>query len=217
MLSGGSANLGWLRRLLLRDFAQYLGDASFVFLPDYQEVVAKGLAVDCAREFATGTSDFKGITYNPLFLLLNADSSGCEPRAFTPRTQHLPEVRQRPGLLLPTASLMSSFIDEPMQWRVKLNRAPRRKLEYFFLEGTMDPTDVKNLQNVEETTVYTPVCRSFDSTLQVQLSVRSDGTAIPKFIYKAGEDSSGEVAKEGRKILTLSFMEESCATFFMQL
>lgn len=199
LLSGGSANLGWLREFMRSDFGSYLGGAPFVQIPDYQQVVAQGLAVECAREFATGESDFRGVTYNPLFLLLDADESGCEPRPFTSRTPNLPDVRQRPGLLLPTASLVASMVDQPMQWRVKLNRAPRHRLDYFFLQSSMDPSDVKNLQNVEETTVHTPPNANFDSALQVQLTIRSDGTAHPKFIYKSGGGGSGEIAKEGRK------------------
>ena len=47
-------------------------------------------------------------------------------------------------------------------------------------------SDVKNLQNVEETTIHTPPRCEFDNALQVQLTIRRDGTAIPKFVYKSG-------------------------------
>jgi hypothetical protein len=201
LLSGGSANLKWLQELLRRDFAEYLYDVPVVQIRDYQQVVAHGLAVDCAREFAIGTSDFRGVTYNPLFLLLDADESGCEPRPLIARTPNLPDVRQRPGLLIPTASVMVSFIDQPMRWRVKLNRAPRRKLDYFFLQGSMDPSDTKSLQNVEQTTLFTPAGCSFDNALQVELTIRTDGTAIPKFIYRAEGGGAPEIAKEGRKFV----------------
>lgn len=199
LLSGGSANFGWLIQLLKRDFSEQLSGVPFVQIPDYQQVVAQGLAVDCAREFATGNSDFKGVTYNPLFLLLNPDGAGCEPRSFSPRSDALPDVRNRPGLLLPTASLVTSFVDTPMQWRVKLSRAPRQKLEYYFLQSSMDPSDIKNLQNVEETTLHTPTSTHFDAALNVQLTIRSDGTAIPKFVYSSATPNSPEVAKEGRR------------------
>ena len=199
LLSGGSANLGWLRELLRRDFGEYLEGVPFVQIPDYQQVVAQGLAVDCAREFATGASDFKGVTYNPLFLLLDADESGCDPRAFTTRSNGLPDVRQRPGLLLPTASVLRSFVDQPMQWKVRLNRAPSRRLDYYFLQSSMDLAEVKNLQNVEETTLHTPARSNFDAALGVQLTIRADGTAVPKFIYKSGGMGGPETAKEGKK------------------
>jgi hypothetical protein len=199
LLSGGSANFGWLIQLLQRDFHEHLSSVPVVQIPDYQQVVAQGLAVDCAREFASGRSDFKGVTYNPLFLLLNPDDAGCEPRPFTPRSEALPDVRQRPGLLLPTASLVSSFVDQAMQWRVKLSRAPRQKLDYYFLQSTMDPSDVKNLQNVEETVVHTPADTQFDAALQVQLTIRDDGTATPKFVYRCSTANVPEIAKEGKK------------------
>ena len=199
LLSGGSANLGWLKELLRRDFGEYLHHVPFVQIPDYQQVVAHGLAVDCAREFATGSSDFKGVTYNPLFLLLDPDESGCDPRPFVRRSESLPEVRNRPGLLLPTASMLSSFVDRPMHWKIRLNRSPSRKLDYFFLQSSMDLGDVKNRQNVEETTIHTPPRVNFDASLGVQLTIRSDGTAVPRFIYKAGGLGGAEIAKEGRK------------------
>jgi len=199
LLSGGSANIGWLPKLMEADFRSLLDGAPFVQVSDYQQVVAQGLAVDCAREFATGSSDFKGITYNPLYLLLNPDETACDPRPFQSRSADLPDVRQRPGLLLPTANLMSSFVGVPMQWKVRLNRAPKHRLDYYFLQSSMDPNDISNLQNVEETTVQTPANCEFDSAIQVHLTVRSDGTAVPKFVYHAGGGSSREIAKEGRK------------------
>lgn len=106
LLSGGSANIGWVRELLRRDFADQLSNAPVVQIPDYQQVVSQGLAVDCAREFSTGTNDFKGVTYNPLYLLLSPDDSGCEPRSFFRKTAGLPDVKDRPGLLVPTASVL---------------------------------------------------------------------------------------------------------------
>ena len=199
LLSGGSANLGWLEEAVSADFADRLDGAPFVRIPDYQLVVAQGLAVDCAREFATGSSDFKGVTYNPLYLLLDPDQTNCEPRPFQSRSDTLPDVRNRPGLLLPTASLLSSFVEKPMHWKVRLNKSPRHRLDYFFLQSSLDPSDITNLQNIEESTVFTPECNDFDKALQVQLTIRTDGTATPRFIYKSGHDGAGEVAKEGRR------------------
>ncbi len=105
LLSGGSANIGWLREFLRLDFGAYLGGAPFVQIPDYQQVVAQGLAVECAREFATGESDFKGVTYNPLFLLLEADESGCEPRPF--QSDFGPAGAPAPGVLSDSSSLVA--------------------------------------------------------------------------------------------------------------
>jgi molecular chaperone DnaK (HSP70) len=68
LLSGGSANIGWLRELLRRDFADELAYAEILQLPDFQEVVAKGLAVECARRFYSQDGDFSSVTYNQWFL-----------------------------------------------------------------------------------------------------------------------------------------------------
>ena len=203
LLSGGSANIGWVRELLKRDFGDHLSNAPTVQIPDYQQVVAQGLAVDCAREFSTGTSDFKGVTYNPLYLLLSPDDSGCEPRPFFKKTIDLPDVKDRPGLLVPTASVLASFVDRPMLWRVKMGRPPRRKLDYYFLQGTMDPNDVSSLQNVEEHTIHTPPDCDFDGSSHVQLTIKSDGTAVPRIVYRAGTSFAKEIGKDGRKFFGL--------------
>jgi len=43
LLSGGSANIGWLRELIQEEFAvDQLEGVEILPLPDYQEVVAKG-------------------------------------------------------------------------------------------------------------------------------------------------------------------------------
>ncbi len=199
LLSGGSANIRWLRELLKRDYAGELSNAPIVQIPDYQQVVAQGLAVDCAREFSTGTSDFKGVTYNPLYLLLSPDDSGCEPRPFFKKTVGLPDVKDRPGLLVPTASVLASFVDHPMLWRVKMSRPPRRKLDYYFLQGTMDPSDISSLQNVEEHTIHTPPNCDFDGSSHIQLTIKSDGTAVPRVVYRAGTSVAKEIGKDGRK------------------
>jgi molecular chaperone DnaK (HSP70) len=51
LLSGGSANMRWIGELLQQDFQTELGHAEILRIPNYQEVVAKGLAVECARKF----------------------------------------------------------------------------------------------------------------------------------------------------------------------
>lgn len=199
LLSGGSANIGWLTKFIQTELAEAVDHAPVVRIPDYQEVVAKGLAVECARRFASGTGDFAGVTYNPLNLMLEADESGCEARPFHRRTDELPDVRQTPGLLLPTASVMSSFIDKPMRWRVKLNRTPKHRLDYYFLQGSLDPADTAHLQNVQEHAVFTPSGSGSDSSIQVQLTVREDGTATPRFIYRTGRSDEEIEGQEGRK------------------
>lgn len=156
LLSGGSANMRWLGELLQRDFSQDLTHAEVLRIPNFQEVVAKGLAIECARRFYNQDGDFSSVTYNRLCLILDADSSGQEVRPFKTRTNGLPSVADLPGVLLPSASVLKNFMDRPMKWRVRLDRPPRRQLEYYFLRSSFNPNDIQNLQNIEEHTVYTP-------------------------------------------------------------
>ncbi len=199
LLSGGSANIGWLEELVKDEFHDALKDAELLTIQDYQEVVAKGLALECARRFYTEEGDFSSTTYNRLCLILEPDNKGCESRPFVPKTDSLPDVRNVPGLLLPSASALGRFIDKPMRWRVKLKRPPRRQLDYYFLRSSFDPGDLQNLQNVESHTVFSPPNCTFDAAMQVQLQVKEDGTASPTFIYKEGRAEGERIAVEGKK------------------
>jgi len=200
LLSGGSANIGWLRELIQEEFAvDQLQGVEILPLPDYQEVVAKGLALECARRFYNQTGDFSSVTYNRLCLLLDPDNTGCEPRPFVPRTEDLPKVQNTPGLLLPSASALQNFIDQPMRWKVRLNRSPKHRLKYYFLRSSFDPEDVKNLHNIEEQTIRTPDNCPFDAHLQVELLVRQDGTAEPAFVYKAGRTEAEAIVGRARE------------------
>jgi hypothetical protein len=133
LLSGGSANIGWLANLIEKELSDRLGGAQILWLSDFQEVVAKGLAVECARRFYNKEGDFSSVTYNRLCLLLDSDETGYEPKAFRPRIPGLPDMRDKPGVLLPSASILLDFLERPMLWRVKLDHPPRRQLDYYFL------------------------------------------------------------------------------------
>jgi hypothetical protein len=63
----------------------------------------------------------------------------------------------------------------------------------------MDISDVRNLQNVEETILHTPGKPDFDSALHLRLTIRSDGTAIPQFVYQTAGLNHAEKMKEGKK------------------
>lgn len=197
LLSGGSANIGWLAQLLKRDFGVQLADAEVLHLPDFQEVVAKGLAVECARRFYVEDGDFSSVTYNTLCLILDVSDSGPEVRPFRARTPGLPAVQEIPGVLLPSASFLREYIDKPMRWRVDTGRVPR-KLGYYFLKSSFDPEDLPNLQNVEERTIFAPADCAFDSNLSIELTVKQDSTAIPRFVFKSGRDDSEATAKTGK-------------------
>lgn len=55
LLSGGSSNIRWLRPLIERDLIKELPDAQVLELTEsFQEIVAKGLATECARRFHNG-------------------------------------------------------------------------------------------------------------------------------------------------------------------
>jgi hypothetical protein len=196
LLSGGSANIGWLRTLLERDFGDDLRDAPVLIETDYQEVVAKGLAVECARRFFS-EGDFGTVTYNRVCLVLEPDNRGREIKPYAPREGALPDVARMPGVLLPSASVLKAFVDQPMRWRVKLDHAPRRRLDYHFLRSSLDPDDVQQLQNPGQTVLVTPTDAKFGAALTVELSVREDGTASPRFIYREG-NGSDEFAAAGK-------------------
>lgn len=198
LLSGGSANVGWLRELLKRDFSGELNDIEILRLPDFQEVVAKGLAVECARRFYNQEGDFSSVTYNRLCLILDADKRGPSLRPFSPKEKDLPNAKDTPGVLLPSASVLKNFIDRPMLWQFRLDHPPRQQLDYYFLRSSFTPDDIDNLQNVEEHTAYTPRKCSFDSSLQIKLQVSQDGTARPRFIYKSGPTEETTTAVNGR-------------------
>lgn len=179
LLSGGSANIRWLLELLRRDFNDELQEAEILPLKDFQEVVSKGLAAECTRRYYTfeGQGDFSTVTYNRLCLILDPDESGYELKKFVPRDSGLPKV-DVPGVLLPSASVLTEFRNRPMRWRVHLDSAPRSSLHYYFLRSSFDPEDIQNMQNVEEKVVHPPKNFKFDPDLTVELQVTEDGTAI---------------------------------------
>jgi hypothetical protein len=197
LLSGGSANIKWLRELLKRDFRAELAHAEVLELKDYQEVVSKGLAVECVRRFYDPEGDFASTTYNRLCLILDPDDSGFRLKPFHSKKSGLPESNIA-GVLVPSSSALSKFMGEPMRWKVRLEKNPSQRLDYYFLRSSFSPNEVESLQNVEEHTVYTPKNCKFDANLQIELTVNPDGTAIPRFIYKTGRDESETIATDGR-------------------
>ncbi len=214
LLSGGSSNIGWLRELIQDEFGHdELSNAEILPLPDYQEVVAKGLALECARRFYNETGDFSSVTYNRLCLLLDPDGTGCETKPFTPCSDGLPQVRNTPGLLLPSASALQNLRGRPLRWKVRLNRPPRHYLNYYFLRSSFDPEDVKNLHNVQEQKVRTPDNCAFDAAMQVELTVKQDGTATPAFIYKTGRTEAEAMLARGKPFfLDMTSISDTAAT-----
>ena len=189
LLSGGSSNIRWLSKLIEQDFKEYLGEAAIIDLgEDFQEVVAKGLAIECARRTYTTNSEFISVTYNPICLILKPNELPCEVKRFKSLTPGI-ETQEKEGIILPSASSLRNYFDIPIRWKVKLDNPPTQKLKYYFLRSTYDPEDRENLLNIVNNVVYTPKDCKFDSSIQVEIAVREDGTCTPKFIYKIGRQN----------------------------
>jgi hypothetical protein len=186
LLSGGSSNMRWLSKLICRDLGTELQEAEIVELQEnFQDIVAKGLAVECARRtYNEGSGDFHSVTYNRLCLALASDGGEVEIR-FRPLTEGLPSESREDGVLLPSASVLAGFIDKPMRWKVRLSRPPKHTLAYYFMRASFDYEDVHNRHNVDHR-VHTPAGASFDALIQVELTVRDDGTTTPRFTYRQG-------------------------------
>jgi len=199
LLSGGSSNMRWLHRLL-RD-ANHLdleGAELLEMQENFQEIVAKGLAIECARKsFSKGDGDFRAVTYNRLCLVLEPDGRGAEVPRYRPVTGGLPKSKSD-GVLLPSASLLESFIDKPISWKAKLSHPPKQQLDYHFMASSFDPHDTENVHNVIDRTVRRPSSNSFDRNLTIELRVKEDGTTFPRFIYRASGPDIPEISVDGR-------------------
>jgi hypothetical protein len=113
LLSGGSSNIRWLGKLIRRDLGTQLQEAEIMELQEnFQEIVAKGLAVECARRtYNHGSGDFHSVTYNRLCLALASDEGQVEIKRFRPVTEGLPGESGEDGVLfyLPPVSLPGSW------------------------------------------------------------------------------------------------------------
>jgi hypothetical protein len=176
----------------MTNFHREIGNIKIFNLTNFQEIVSQGLAIECARRFFSEDTqgDFSAVTYNRLCLVLDPNRSGVETKIFKPKTSGLPALENGPGVLIPSASVIKDFIDIPMKWRVKLKQRPSLSLDYYFLRSSTDHTDLDNIMNFVDKTVYTPPKCKFDSSIQVHLVVKENGTAVPKFIYKTGPNDT---------------------------
>jgi hypothetical protein len=191
LLSGGSSNIRWLRPLLARDLRNELPEAQILELSEsFQEIVAKGLATECARRYYTkGQGDFRAVTYNRLCLALRPDDAELEIRRFRPTGSAFISNRTVPsedGVLLPSASSLRGLIGQPLRWKVRLSKPPKRHLDYYFLRSSFDVDDHVALHNIESKRVITPPKTPFQQNVEVELTIREDGTAEPRFIYSKG-------------------------------
>ncbi|GFE56809.1 hypothetical protein [Geobacter sp. AOG1] len=196
LISGGSSNIRWLDKLLSTDFEADLGHARPIPLSEsFQDIVAKGLAIECARRYYNPESEFVSVTYNPVRLFLNPDDKGIEERTYQSVGNKIDMDGTKLGDLIPSAQALSNFINEPLQWKFRLNHPPKHHLKYFFTRpcdtvNRNEGFDTDSLYNVDNT-VHSPTNISFDSKLRVELTVKEDGTAIPRFIYKVENIDAG--------------------------
>jgi hypothetical protein len=199
LMSGGSSNIKWLIHLLKKEFSDQLDHAEPLSLSNsFQEIVAKGLAIECARRYYENSSEFVSVTYNPIHLLLDPDKKGIETKPFTSIENKVDMKDAKQGDLVPSAQSLRHFFDEPLQWKVRLGHPPKRVLYYYFTRpGAKE--DINDRYNLEQHMIHTRDNKHFDSQIRVELTVREDGTAKPRFIYRVGNDEVGikENSEEG--------------------
>jgi hypothetical protein len=174
--------------MIERDLSGELRQAEILELSEnFQEIVSKGLAIECARRFYTeGEGDFRAVTYNRLCLTLAPNDSEPQLKRFSPDSPEIKGLELDPGVLLPSSSSLKGLADKPLRWKVRLTKAPTQRLDYYFMRSSFDHTEVSALQNIDHT-VFTPKGASIGSSILVELLVREDGTAEPTFIYGHGE------------------------------
>jgi len=210
LLSGGSANIRWLRKLLLREFGDQFSHDRIRDLDDFQEVVAKGLAIECARRFYSEDGDFGSVTFNPLFVALQPDSFQIPLLRF--RSQEVGTPQEELGMLIPVGTKMTDYVGKKLRWKFRVPHPPRRHLDYYFFRASsvqqkiaksgepfdLDP-NVEHVLNFEQRVVHTPRgTNHFDAHLQLELTVGETGSADPKFIYATGRNGDNPVAVAGR-------------------
>jgi molecular chaperone DnaK (HSP70) len=192
LLSGGSTNIGWTRSLFERDLSSLLGDASILEISEnYQEVVAKGLAVECARQFYTeGDGDFGAVTYNRLNLVLRTDKESPKVYSYRPRSPGLSHP-ESDGVLLPSAASLRAYEGEKIVWKARLSSAPSHSLSYYYMKSSFDPDDLESLHNVAANRVFIKN-RVYGQGIDVELEVGPDGSAHPSFLLNRGKGDREE-------------------------
>lgn len=200
LISGGSSNIRWLMELLERDFSDELEGAIPVPIShSFQEVVSNGLAIECARRYYDEESEFVSVTYNPLKLHLRPDDEDeDQKRTFMSVGEKIDMTGAKPGDLMPSAQALHNFINENLQWKIRLSKPPKSQLKYTYFKPGLDSDDSEiQIYNAESQVIHTRDSKSFDSYVIVELLIREDGTAEPSFIYKS---PNGITGKDGHRV-----------------
>ena len=238
LLSGGSANFRWLRKLIERDLFDAVGDAEIVELrANYQEIVAKGLAIECARRHvwtsnnlpeAEETSkpkqeatsapvhkvqnqgNFASTTYNPVFLALRPKADDdFELCDFRGlEPEELRETKLDRGQLLPSGFSLAGRVDDLFNWRVRAKKAPSSSLGYRFLRTPGDPEDVANWYNIIENEIQVPKGITHGSSFHLGLQIRDDGTAVPIFSFGKGKEDTRRSSEGVPFVLDMTTFDE---------
>lgn len=216
LLSGGSSNIRWLKPLIERDLKSLISDAEIIELSEnFQEIVAKGLAIECARRFYTeGSGDFRAVTYNRLCLALRANDGDLEVRRYRPVSEGLPTMNDI-GVLLPSASVLGGLIEKAFRWKVSLSKPPSRLLSYYFMRSSFDPEDIQSLHNLDNR-IATPPRTTFGASIEIELTIREDGTTTPRFIYGHGHRAKDIMIVEGKPFyldMTFGLKNAPAATY----
>jgi hypothetical protein len=194
LISGGSSNIRWLTSLLDRDFSEELEGATPVPIAhSFQEVVANGLAIECARRFYEQESEFVSVTYNPIKLHLKPDDEELEQtRNFISIGDKIDMTGVKPGDLMPSAQALHNFIDQKIHWKIRLSKPPKRQLAYIFSKPCIgNQEENQEIYNAESQVVFTRDNKQFDSYITVELLIKEDGTVYPSFIYKMPNKDNG--------------------------
>jgi hypothetical protein len=192
LMSGGSSNIKWLSQYLKEDFNDALENADLVMINDFQEVVSKGLAAECARRFYTDDKqgDFGSVIYNDLCLVLRTG----EPNQGLNEYKNIGgeiAAKLEPGVLIPASTQLKPIYDRPIVWRVKGLKKEPKHIEYYFLRGSTDLNEADNRLNFAHTRVDAPKDCQFDHAPKIELTIRKDGTAVPNFIYRSDNRQKG--------------------------
>jgi len=223
ILSGGTANIGWIGEWLRTDIPELKKALLVDIKEDYQEVVAKGLAIECARRFFSSehTSDFDMVTYNPLSVAMGLGRTPVKLFKMKPMGgAPLKQLPDQPGALIEAATDMRMLEGKRLEWKVAGETEKPKHIEYYFhaappttVEG--DPTRAESRLNFEQSKIDASSKAGFDQHLKLELDIRADGTVTPTFVFREGKHATPADRAKGQSFymdMTSSGTETKTAT-----